>query len=382
MQTSGGLSSGAEVVLGLIDVIASPDKWPAACDQVSDAFGSRAFMMFEFDFDHHNAPIMHKSLVIRQEGAALAAAAQAGVDGEEREIYNRFFKVAFGQFISEYQLYGVDHDLNMPENFFRDAQFSVCNSRSRTVAKLNGFGPWADVASFHMPIYGADIPDEVRARMNGLAPVLDRVVEAGRTVRGLTRSYGLLVEVFNAFHFGAAVVDASGTVVLENAAFRDMAADRDGFRVQAGHVVPTQAEDRAALSIAIADCLTFGSARQRQICKFSRQSGRRAYVVRTIPLQLAERRARQVYALLVVLDPDDSSQVSADGIAAMGLLSPAEAEICDLIVRGFSMTEIAQHRDRSLETIRNQSKAVLAKTDCQSRLDLLRLAMMTRSPVR
>ena len=99
-------------------------------------------------------------------------------------------------------------------------------------------------------------------------------------------------------------------------------------------------------------------------------------------MQLAERRARQVYALLVVLDPDDSSQVSADGIAAMGLLSPAEAEICDLIVRGFSMTEIARHRDRSLETIRNQSKAVLAKTDCQSRLDLLRLAMMTRSPVR
>lgn len=382
MSTSKGYALDTDLVLGLIDVIPDPGRWPAACDLVSDAFGSRAFLMFEFDFDHHNAPIMHGSQVIREEGAALAAATQAGVDGEERAIYARFVTMPFGRFISEYQLYGVTHDRDMPENAVRDAQFRVGKSRSRTVAKLNGFGPWADVASFHMPIHGADIPDDLRARMDGLSPVLDRVLEAGRTVRGLTRSYGLLVEMFDAFHFGAAIVDGSGAVVLQNRAFQDMAADRDGFRLQAGRVVPTLPEDRAALSAALSDCLTLGAAGQRQICKFSRQGGRPAYVVRSIPLQLAERRTRRVYALLVVLDPEDSSQVSADGIAAMGRLSPAEAEICELIVRGLPLTEIAQRRDRSVETIRNQSKAVLAKMDCRSRLDLLRLAMMTKSPLK
>ncbi|MFT7592873.1 MAG: pimeloyl-ACP methyl ester carboxylesterase/DNA-binding CsgD family transcriptional regulator [Paracoccaceae bacterium] len=64
-------------------------------------------------------------------------------------------------------------------------------------------------------------------------------------------------------------------------------------------------------------------------------------------------------------------------------LSAAEVEIVRNLLAGYSLRQIAQMSDRSEHTVRNQAKAVLAKTGAPGQVDLIRLVAFlinTRSP--
>lgn len=86
--------------------------------------------------------------------------------------------------------------------------------------------------------------------------------------------------------------------------------------------------------------------------------------------------------LLLAIDPEVGARLNADGLAMLGVLTEAEIEVCDLLVRGFETAAIAEHRETRAETTRDQIKAAAAKLACRSRLDILRLAMATTAPVR
>jgi DNA-binding NarL/FixJ family response regulator len=81
------------------------------------------------------------------------------------------------------------------------------------------------------------------------------------------------------------------------------------------------------------------------------------------------------------VDPEDSDGLTAEGITAMGLLTEAENEVTQLLVRGASTKEIAERRQVAEETVRRQIKSVLSKLNCRSRSDVIRLALATRLPL-
>jgi DNA-binding CsgD family transcriptional regulator len=81
-------------------------------------------------------------------------------------------------------------------------------------------------------------------------------------------------------------------------------------------------------------------------------------------------RAHAPVTLLVAINPEADSRVSAEGLAAFGLLSAAELDVCRHLVRGLSLADLAARRDTGLETLRSQSKAVQAKLACRGRLDI------------
>jgi pimeloyl-ACP methyl ester carboxylesterase/DNA-binding CsgD family transcriptional regulator len=62
-------------------------------------------------------------------------------------------------------------------------------------------------------------------------------------------------------------------------------------------------------------------------------------------------------------------------------LTPAEAEVMQALAEGLSIAEIAQSRDRSVETIRAQLKAIMAKTETRSQTELVRLTLSTMEMV-
>jgi pimeloyl-ACP methyl ester carboxylesterase/DNA-binding CsgD family transcriptional regulator len=62
-------------------------------------------------------------------------------------------------------------------------------------------------------------------------------------------------------------------------------------------------------------------------------------------------------------------------------LTPAEAEVMQALAEGHSIAEIAESRDRSVETIRAQLKAIMAKTETRSQTELVRLTLSTMEMV-
>jgi len=58
-------------------------------------------------------------------------------------------------------------------------------------------------------------------------------------------------------------------------------------------------------------------------------------------------------------------------------LSSTEIEVLTLLALDHSTSEIAEMRNRSLNTVRTQIKSLMTKTECNSQSDLVRLALMT-----
>lgn len=111
----------------------------------------------------------------------------------------------------------------------------------------------------------------------------------------------------------------------------------------------------------------------------NRRSGRLPIIVRTAGLGERDLDSSSL-TLVLLVDPEDEGRLSTEGLAAFGLLTKAEQEVADLLVRGYGTNEIAEKRDTALATTRGQIKAISSKFSCGSRLDLVRLAMMTKPP--
>lgn len=369
----------AAVAAAAMDAQLDAARWVEVCDLIAEATRATAFMVFEYDTASHSSPLFHGSRATR--GPAAESLVRIHMEGgaeEDRKGYSALARLPEGRIYPEIEILGLAHDDELPTNSFRERVLGVLGSKSRSAAKLNDIGPWVVVAALQLPILGADLPPGLRADVNSLLPLLGKALETGRTVRGLTARYGALLEAFDLLDFGCALVDREGRLFLANASFSELAGDRDGIMVAAGVVRPTHPDDRPALSRVIAAALDPAAMPAASLCALRRRSGRLPFVVRSAPLRHGQIDSRQPdLSLLLVLDPEDRNRVSARGIGAFGALTRAELEICDLLVRGFAIPEIARIRDKSPETVRDQSKSIIAKLACRSRLDLLRLALVT-----
>ena len=79
-------------------------------------------------------------------------------------------------------------------------------------------------------------------------------------------------------------------------------------------------------------------------------------------------------ALIVTSELNWTEGLTRSLRAAFGL-SPAEVDITRAISRGQSLTEIAEQRGRSAETVRTQLRTILTKTETHGQSDLVRVAL-------
>ena len=70
-----------------------------------------------------------------------------------------------------------------------------------------------------------------------------------------------------------------------------------------------------------------------------------------------------------------------DRFAALYRLTPAEAEVCKMILHGMETQDIADMRATSPITAKNQITAILAKAGVNRRSDLIRLIIRILPPV-
>jgi DNA-binding CsgD family transcriptional regulator len=160
-----------------------------------------------------------------------------------------------------------------------------------------------------------------------------------------------------------------------------MATDGDGLTLVAGVLGPTQPGDRGGFTRALVAALDPGIPASHHIFRLNRRSGQLPLIARSFQIPGRDiSQATSSLVLLLVVDPTTPGRVTANGIRALGVLSKAELDICDLIVRGHGTAEIASLRGTTIQTATDQVKSALSKLGCATRLDIVRLAMATRPP--
>lgn len=217
---------------------------------------------------------------------------------------------------------------------------------------------------------------EVLPRLDLLRPHLARstlvaaqlAFERGRTA----------VETLGAIGYAAAAVTPAGVVTYANANFE---AEAEAWTTRGGGRIAFS-DRRAGEQLVAALSDPAGVAVTRSIPVVAPPGGT-PMILHVVPLRRAARDLfSRTAAILVVTRATTEPVVATDLLRMLFDFTATEARIAALIGVGRTPEAIAVEDGKSVETVRNQLKAVMHKTGCHSRSDLVRLIVQLMPPGR
>jgi DNA-binding CsgD family transcriptional regulator len=178
---------------------------------------------------------------------------------------------------------------------------------------------------------------------------------------------------------GVLTLDATGTVLVQNAVARDILNDRDGLSLQQSRVVAARPAESAKLQRLVHEvCRRAEKAAgvAGRALRVSRPSGRPAFHLFVAPLRPwgVVGTSESPTAVLLIADSARPMQTWREVLRAYGL-TEAETQVALLSVRGARIDEIAKRRGTSRHTARAHMKRILAKIGAESQADLVRVLL-------
>jgi DNA-binding CsgD family transcriptional regulator len=224
----------------------------------------------------------------------------------------------------------------------------------------------------------ADFGGEEIALLKALMPHMQRALKIHMHLAEANLRQGEFVEAMEPMAVGVILVTASARVLFANRSARRLLDNRDGLMIDRQGLRTVRLRETNALR-ALIGC-TAASCGRRKLSSggglnVTRPNGRRALQVLVSPirpqqtLHLGERAVAAIY----VTDPEQVSEKPEVVLIRLYGLTPAEAKVAALIVRGMSARQAAESLGISYNTIKSHLKGVFAKTGTNGQGDLIRL---------
>lgn len=212
------------------------------------------------------------------------------------------------------------------------------------------------------------------AAFDAIIPHVCRAVAIYRRMVRLAGERDGLRGAVDRLPLGIVLVDASAQVLFANAAAREMAGD--GLVLSAGRMAVSEPADGSRLRTALA-ALTRGGVAEARVLTVTRPSGHRALTLLLSPVpaeatpfgDAADGPAAAIY----ISDPERECAGAIEVLRSLFALTPVEAEVLEMLVRGFDPPEIARRRGTCVSTIRHHLKSIFRKTATARQADLVRL---------
>jgi DNA-binding CsgD family transcriptional regulator len=259
--------------------------------------------------------------------------------------------------------------------------------RRRVAFRLNEIPAWYDAAIFGFGLEIEDIPVRALDDLRLLLPHLAKAIEIGRAFATLRARYQAALAAIDRVHVGMGVALPSGEIIVHNSEMARILDCCDGMGLgRDHHLICRSPEQRRQIASAIhlaALTLRAEADRPSTLILIDRPSGRHPYLVEVTPLadKGGEVERNLAGALVVVIDPDNVPVPNVKRVAALFGLTPAETEICELLIQGATGPEIIERRGTSQQTVKAQIRAIKTKTRTHGRGDLIRTVLRTLPPV-
>jgi DNA-binding NarL/FixJ family response regulator len=85
--------------------------------------------------------------------------------------------------------------------------------------------------------------------------------------------------------------------------------------------------------------------------------------------------------MCIVVDPDRNRAIDAELLKRLYPLTDAEAKIAAFLANGLDYTEIAEHRNVTVSTVRSYSKSIFKKLCVNSRAGVVRKVLAATIPL-
>jgi DNA-binding CsgD family transcriptional regulator/PAS domain-containing protein len=219
----------------------------------------------------------------------------------------------------------------------------------------------------------AFLEDEHKELLGLLMPHLQNALRI-RHALGLCENRARNAEaMLNASATASVLLDGTGRVIHMNESARNIAVANDGFTVRVDRIVPTDHSRRSEFLNLVTACTAADMGHTGGALALGRAFGKRPLQLLITPVRLMDKYRASVRVLILATDPELTIHFPDAILRHTYGLTPAETEIANALLTGFSLEEIAQLRKVSIATVRSQMKGLMGKTDTQRQGDLIRL---------
>ncbi len=234
----------------------------------------------------------------------------------------------------------------------------------------------------------ADIAkQDLQRSIEFLTPHLSRALELSRAVSMLRQKYSALAKSLDMFGLGIAVSLRDGQIIVKNKQADRLFNSSATVTLKKNGKLEFANEKYSRLLSEIVDKASRtasgeGSAVAPPLI-IEGTSGDSPIILDVHPLNdsTGEFETELRGAILVFTDTGNPPRIDVSTFSRLYRLTPAESETCTLMSDGDSTEKISEMRGVSVNTSHNQVNAVLSKTRCQSRVQLLHLIVRTVPPI-
>ena len=177
------------------------------------------------------------------------------------------------------------------------------------------------------------------------------------------------------------LLDEDGHIVLMNAAAKKLAAERDGIQVHGDQIAPTDTTSRMRFRSMILAAAAPNQPDPGSAIMLDRRSGQRALHVLVTPFRPTDIRRSNARVLVLASDPETKVHFPDAILRSLYDFTPAETEIANGLLTGYSLEEVALLRKTSPATTRSQMKSLFEKTSTRRQGELIQLlSSLPRTP--
>lgn len=368
------------LLVDIYDVVVDPEKWPAILDRVARAVDARGCILFGIETDGDAgtdliAPFMSTNYDPDLVRAYIEAFREYEL--EDQRIFARHSVLGDNvDIIGDDVLASSPEELAKRPNARAMAEFGIAH---RAGALLSKDQPARDRFSVQFSQRQGRLRPENKKVLQQILPHLAKACELARPIRQLDLQRSLLADALDLLTVGVCLIRADGAVIAHNREFERQLQECRLFRIAPnGRLEPTNARDRgwfSEMTLGVASHGRFGAKPRKEAMAAAAVDGPQL-AVEVIPLnsELAIGSPNVDGFMVCSLDTTLGIEMDTELIAQILGLSKSETQLVELLADGLTNRQIAEKRDRSIETVNTQVKGLLSKTDCANRTQLIRRA--------
>ncbi|MEO0496034.1 MAG: helix-turn-helix transcriptional regulator [Pseudomonadota bacterium] len=257
----------------------------------------------------------------------------------------------------------------------------------RLGTRLNADKVWFDGLSVGFPASNATMSEAPKIKLAPLLPHFAKAIEMSRLFLELRRRHNAVLSALDHVDIPLLVVDAKRSVIVANQKAHHAIEEIPALQIgadgrltsdDADLLVKLQSHTKEAC-VLVSDAPSIGKD-QINLGPDGDES--------LLQLAIAPIRDRdhdldgdEGLALLTIISPKFLPRSDLGLFARQHQLSTAETEVCRLIYEGLNVAQIADRRETTAATAKNQIASVLSKTNTRNRIDLIRTIINTQPPI-
>lgn len=362
----------------------SHDLWPVALDQVAEAFGSRGVAIYSTNSIGFEFTVTEANSFYMNQEAAMAEYLERfrHYDGFSIPYVNQS---APFRFISDTEIWpDLDPDFGRDDmNFLRDT-FGVWRRGGINISRSKGL---ISVLSMQFP-YPETVPSFAASDERlVLSRHLGKALEINRFCSQLKQRYNAVLSMLDHVDVALCVALPTGEIIIQNRRARQIFDEANGLRLtDSNHLRLRDDEQTSATRGYIEECSATAAGKANQIehaIRVPKRTPGESYLVEISPLrdgddELDEKLAG---ALILIIDPQNPPPLSFTALSGIYDITPTETEVIKHLVEGLTVSEIAEFRKVSQDTVKNQTKAAYSKLGVRNRAELIRKITNISPPI-